>query len=107
MQSLAHITLSAFAGLIALSATTAHASEWAFDSSIKLLRDDVPALASCATEASAFAEVADLAYIYREDGDIFAGALFDLRDQLLDCLATSDDDESSGVTVASSQTKSI
>jgi len=47
----------------------------------------------CVAKASAFTEVADLAYLYREDGDVFAGAIDELRDQLLDCLATSDDSE--------------
>ena len=107
MQSLAHIALPAFAGLIALSATTAAASEWASDVPLELLRDDAPGISSCATEASAFAEVADLAHIYREDGSIFAGALFDLREQLLDCLATSDDGVGSDIVVPSSTAGSI
>lgn len=45
---------------------------------------------ACVAEASAYAEVADLAYLYREDGEVFATAIEDLRDQLLDCLATFD-----------------
>jgi hypothetical protein len=46
----------------------------------------------CVAEATAFTEVADLAYVFKEDGDVFAGALFDLREQLLDCLATSSEE---------------
>lgn len=47
----------------------------------------------CVAEASAFTEVADLASLYREDAEVFASAIEELRDQLLDCLATFDDSE--------------
>lgn len=37
--------------------------------------------------------MADLASLYSEDADVFASAIEELRDQLLDCLATFDDSE--------------
>ncbi|AYD02992.1 hypothetical protein [Neorhizobium sp. NCHU2750] len=42
----------------------------------------------CAVEAAAYSEVADLALTYRDGDDLFGDALYDLREQLLDCLAS-------------------
>jgi hypothetical protein len=46
----------------------------------------------CNAEAAAFSEVADLAYSFRDRGDVFADALFELREQLRDCLPAASDD---------------
>lgn len=40
----------------------------------------------CVTEAAAYSEVGDLALIYGDEADVFAGALHDLREQLIGCL---------------------
>lgn len=62
---------------------------------------------ACIAEASAFAEVADLAYLYRENGEVFAGAIEELRGQLLDCLATFDDSDGQSAYPAGNRLKLI
>lgn len=62
---------------------------------------------ACVAEASAFVEVADLAYLYRENGEVFAGAIEELRDQLLDYLATFDDGEGQSAYPAGDRLKLI
>ncbi|MDM9624968.1 hypothetical protein QTL95_03595 [Rhizobium sp. S152] len=44
----------------------------------------------CVPEATAFAEVADLAYSFRSESGVFTNALDGLRDQLIDCLVATD-----------------
>lgn len=57
--------------------------------------------AVCSVEAAAYLEVSDLAHMYRDSGDVFADALYDLREQLLDCLATSGDMPEDGMSMPS------
>jgi hypothetical protein len=80
----------AIATILALSSATAGATELMRSDRFRpaIPQDDTLGL-DCVAEATAFTEVADLAYLYRDEDDVFAGALFDLREQLLDCLATS------------------
>jgi hypothetical protein len=87
--------MAAMASLLAISYATTGAADLARNDRLSISRtapqDDTLGL-DCIAEASAFTEVADLAYVFKEDGGVFAGALFDLREQLLDCLATSSEE---------------
>ena len=55
------------------------------------LRDSTDPGVECVAEAAAFMEVAGLAHSFRSDGELFAGALYDLREQLFDCLAATEE----------------
>ncbi|SFA77860.1 hypothetical protein SAMN03159496_00300 [Rhizobium sp. NFR07] len=96
--------MAAMASLLAISYATTGAADLARGDRLSIPRaipqaslqtipkDDTLGL-ECIAEATAFTEVADLAYVFKEDGDVFTGALFDLREQLLDCLATSSEEQ--------------
>jgi hypothetical protein len=103
--------MAAIAGLLAISHSVTGAADFARKERLAISRevppDDTLGL-ECMAEATAFTEVADLAYVYKEEGDVFAGALFDLREQLLDCLATSSEDpDARSFTPSSEGIKSI
>lgn len=91
--------MTAMASLLASFHTTTSAADLSRNDRLSIARaspqnireDDTLGL-DCVAEATAFIEVADLAYVFKEDGGVFAGALFDLREQLLDCLATSSEE---------------
>ncbi|TWF58966.1 hypothetical protein [Neorhizobium alkalisoli] len=65
----------------------------------RIVAEVAPAV--CSVEAAAYLEVSDLAHMYRDSGDVFADALYDLREQLLDCLATSGDMPEDGMSMPS------
>jgi hypothetical protein len=90
MNIITSITASTMVGLAAF-ASPAAPENTAGDHAIRAQSGEADI--ACVAEASAFTEVADLAYLYRDNGEVFAGAIEELRDQLLDCLATFDDDE--------------
>ncbi|WJH38133.1 hypothetical protein N7E02_01760 (plasmid) [Aliirhizobium terrae] len=95
--------MAAMASLLAISHAMTSAADLAQSDRLSIPRaipqaspqnipeDDTLGL-DCVAEATAFTEVADLAYVFKEDGGVLAGALFDLREQLLDCLATSSEE---------------
>jgi hypothetical protein len=60
----------------------------------------------CAAEAAAYSDVAGIANSYKDSG-IFADALYDLREQLLDCLATSDEEPDDGSLLPSGDSRSV
>lgn len=93
----------AAAAVLGASAAISAASGPTRNDRFSIPQDDTLGL-DCVAEASAFTEVADLAYVFKEDGDVFTGALFDLREQLLDCLATSSEERDDQSSTPSSQT---
>lgn len=93
----------AAATVLGASAAVSGASGPTRNDRFSIPQDDTLGL-DCVAEASAFTEVADLAYVFKEDGDVFTGALFDLREQLLDCLATSSEERDDQSSTPSSQT---
>ncbi|GEM_PF-2534821 len=93
MSIITTITASALIGIAAFTPLSATATPTG--ASTALARSGAVGT-DCVAEASAFTEVADLASLYREDADVFASAIKELRDQLLDCLATFDDSEERG-----------
>lgn len=90
MNIITTITASALIGITALTPLPAAAGS-AEISAVLTRPDGIET--DCVAEASAFTEVTDLASLYREDADVFTSAIEELRDQLLDCLATFDDSE--------------
>ncbi|MFK4769471.1 hypothetical protein [Rhizobium sp. ZW T2_16] len=104
MNIITSITASALVGLSAFSFPSAPSETTQAPSSrIEFAEADI----ACVAKASAFAEVADLAYLYRENGEVFVGAIEELRDQLLDCLATFDDGEGQSAYPAGNRLKLI
>lgn len=90
MNIITTITASALIGITAFTPPSAAANLIGTPS---VLAQSGAVVTDCVAEAAAFTEVADLASLYREDADVFASAIEELRDQLLDCLATFDDSE--------------
>ncbi|WP_313200417.1 hypothetical protein [Rhizobium sp.] len=104
MNIIISITASALFGFAAFTSPSASPETTQAPSSrIELAEADI----ACVAEASAFVEVADLAYLYRENGEVFAGAIEELRDQLLDCLATFDDGQGQSAYPAGDRLKLI
>lgn len=89
MRITATLVISAALATLTLTAFTVAAMGTA-QSASQIETDRVAAPALCAVEAAAYTEVFDLAHSYRTKGDVFAAALDALREQLLDCLATSE-----------------
>lgn len=85
------LTIAAF-GIFSLAAFTANAASPTVNN-IELLTDRSGAIVECEAEAVAFTEVADLANAFGSAGVVFAGALFELREQLVDCLVVWHEDE--------------
>ena len=109
MRFLPPIAMLAITAALGLSAATAGAAELMRSDrfATAIPRDDTLGL-DCVAEATAFTEVADLAYLYRDEDGVFEGALFDLREQLLDCLATSSEEPAGQpVTPSRQQTTAI
>lgn len=81
-------------GVFSLGALAAHAASPTVSGKAPIADHAVIAV-ECEAEAAAFTEVADLAYAFANAGDVFASALFELREQLMDCLVVADDDDRS------------
>ncbi len=79
-------------GILSLDAFTANAASPTVND-IQLLTERSATIVECEAEAIAFTEVADLAIAFGSAGELFAGALFELREQLVDCLVVADENE--------------
>lgn len=96
MRVTATTLISAAMATFAMTAITVAAIDIAYGAPMGAMHK-TSAISSCTAEATAYAEVADIAHAYDDSEDLFAGALYELREQLLDCLAATGEDEGQGL----------